>query len=49
VRAAAALDDAAIDRAVNELHNGHAILLVDLHELSAGETDARLEQLARAA
>jgi len=45
----AALDDAAVDRAVNELGKGHAILLVDLRELSASETDARLEQLARAA
>jgi hypothetical protein len=45
----AALDDAAVDCAVNELHKGHAILLVDLREISASETDARLEQLARAA
>jgi hypothetical protein len=45
----AALDDAAVDRAVNELHKGHAILLVDRREISASETDARLDQLARAA
>ena len=45
----AALDDDAVDRAVGELHQGHAILLVDLPEIAASEADARLEQLARAA
>jgi hypothetical protein len=45
----AALDDAAVDRPVNEVHKGHAIVLVDLREISASEADARLEQLARAA
>jgi hypothetical protein len=45
----AALDDDAADRAVGELHQGHAILLVDLRELAASEADARLEKLARAA
>jgi hypothetical protein len=45
----AALDDDAVDRAVGELHQGHAILLVDLREISASEADARLEKLARAA
>jgi hypothetical protein len=45
----AALDDAAVDRAVGELHQGHAILLVDLREITAREADARLEKLARAA
>jgi hypothetical protein len=45
----AALDDEAIDRAVRELHEGHAILLVDLSEIGASEADARLEKLARAA
>jgi hypothetical protein len=44
-----ALDDDAVDRAVGELHQGHAILLVDLGEIAAGEADARLENLARAA
>jgi hypothetical protein len=34
---------------VAELHQGHAILLVDLPEVAANEIDARLEQLARAA
>ena len=47
--ARAALDDDAVDRAVGELHQGHAILLVDLRELAASEADARLEKLARAA
>jgi hypothetical protein len=45
----ATLDDDAIDRAVRELHQGHAILLVDLHEITASEADARLEKLPRAA
>jgi hypothetical protein len=41
-----ALDD---DAVVGELHQGHAILLVDLREIAASEADARLEKLARAA
>jgi hypothetical protein len=45
----AALDDDAVARSVGELHQGHAILLVDLREISASEADARLEKLARAA
>jgi hypothetical protein len=45
----AALDDDAVDHAVGELHQGHAILLVDLREIAAGEADARLAKLARAA
>jgi hypothetical protein len=44
-----ALDDDAVDRAVGDLHQGHAILLVDLREIAAHEADARLEKLARAA
>jgi hypothetical protein len=44
-----ALDDDAVDRAVRELHQGHAILLVDLREIAASEADARLERIARAA
>jgi hypothetical protein len=47
--ARAAPDDDAVDRAVGELHQGHAILLVDLSEIAASEIDARLEKLARAA
>jgi hypothetical protein len=45
----AALDDDAVDRAVGELHKGHAIVLVNLREIAASEADARLEKLARAA
>jgi hypothetical protein len=45
----AALDDDAVDRAVRELHQGRAILLVDLREIAASEADARLERIARAA
>jgi hypothetical protein len=45
----AALDDDAVDRAVGELHQGHAILLVDLREIAASEADARLKELASAA
>jgi hypothetical protein len=45
----AALDDDAVNRAVRELHKGHAILLVDLREIAASKADARLENLARAA
>lgn len=44
----AALDDDAVDRAVEKLHQGHAILLVDVGEIAASEADARLEKpLAR--
>jgi hypothetical protein len=45
----AALDDDAVDRAVSELHQGHAILLVDLREIAASEAYARLEKHTRAA
>ena len=45
----AALDDDAVDRAVAELHQGRAILLVDLREIAASEARARLEKIARAA
>jgi hypothetical protein len=45
----AALDDDAVDGAVGELHRGHAILLVDLREITASDAEARLERIARAA
>jgi hypothetical protein len=45
----AALAHDAVDRAVGELHQGQAILLVDLREIAASEADARLEKIARAA
>jgi hypothetical protein len=47
--ARATLDDDAVDRAVGALHQGHAILLVDLREITASEAHARLEKLAHAA
>jgi hypothetical protein len=49
LRRAALDDDDAVDRAVGELHQGRAILLVDLSEVGASEADARLEKLGRAA
>jgi hypothetical protein len=45
----AGLDDDTIDRAVGELHKGHAILVVDLHEIAVDEAETRLEHVARAA
>jgi hypothetical protein len=45
----AALDDDAVDRAVTELHMGHAVVLVDLPEIAASEGRAHPEQLGRAA
>jgi hypothetical protein len=48
LRRAAVVDDA-VDRGVSELHQGHAILLVKLSEITASEIDAWLEKLARAA
>jgi hypothetical protein len=45
----AALDDDTVDRAVDELHRGHAVVLVDAKEIVASEARAQLEQDARAA
>jgi hypothetical protein len=45
----AGLGDDTVDRAVGELHKGHAILVVDLHDIAVGEAETRLEHLARAA
>jgi hypothetical protein len=45
----AALGDAAVARALNELQRGRAVVLVDLREIAAGEARDQLEQLARAA
>jgi hypothetical protein len=45
----AALGDDALARALNELHRGSALVLVDLREIAAGEARDQLEQLARAA
>jgi hypothetical protein len=45
----AALDDEAINRAVKELHTGHAVVLIDVAEIDPSEARAHLEQKARAA
>jgi hypothetical protein len=45
----AALGDDALARAVNELHRGRAVVLVDLREIAAGDPRDQREQLARAA
>ena len=45
----AALDDEAINRAVKELHTGHAVVLVDVAEITPSEARTHLEQTARAA
>jgi hypothetical protein len=45
----AALDDEAVDRAVKELHIGHAVVLVDVAEIAPSEVRAHLEQIAQAA
>jgi hypothetical protein len=44
-----ALDDDAIERAVEELHEGRTVVLVDVPEIAPVETDAQLEQMAKAA
>jgi hypothetical protein len=45
----AALDDDTLDRAVKELHIGHAVVLVDVSEIAASDARAQLEPDARAA
>ena len=45
----AALDDEAIDRAVKQLHTGHAVVLVDVPEITPSEAWAHLEHIAQAA
>ena len=45
----AAIDDDTCNRAVDELHAGHAVVLVDLPETAAGEVRAQLEHHVRAA
>jgi hypothetical protein len=45
----AALDDHAIERAVEELHKGRTVVLVDVPEIASVETDAQPEQTAKAA
>ena len=45
----AALDHDAVDRALKELHIGHAVVLVDVAEIAPSEVRAHLEQIAQAA
>jgi hypothetical protein len=45
----AALDDDAVDRAVKELHIGHAVVLVDAAGIAPTAVRAHLEQAAQAA
>jgi hypothetical protein len=42
----AALDDAAVDRLVDELHAGHAVVLADVAEIALSDAQARLERIA---
>jgi hypothetical protein len=44
-----ALDDAAADRVVDELHAGHAIVLAEIAEIAPSDAKARLDQVAQAA
>ncbi len=44
----AAFDENAVSRALDELASGHAIVLIDVAEIT-GDTEAQLEQMARAA
>ena len=46
-RAALERDD--VDRAVSELRDGHAVVLVNLREIGASKTRTQVEQHARAA
>ena len=45
----AALHAEAVDGAVKELHSGHAVVLVDVAEITPSDVRAHLEQLAQAA
>jgi hypothetical protein len=42
----AALDDAAADRVLDELHAGHAVVLADVAEIAPSDAQARLDQVA---
>jgi hypothetical protein len=44
----AALDDAAADRVVDELHAGHAVVLADVAKIALSDARARLEHVAQA-
>ncbi|MGH2744509.1 MAG: hypothetical protein ACRDN8_18920 [Thermoleophilaceae bacterium] len=45
----AALESAAGEHVVDELHVGHAMVLAEVAEIAPGDARARLEQVARAA
>jgi hypothetical protein len=45
----AALDAAAADRIVDELHAGHAVVLAEIAEIARSDAQARLEEVAPAA
>jgi hypothetical protein len=45
----AALDDDTVERAVEELHKGRTVVLVDVPEIVSVEVEARLEEMAEAA
>jgi hypothetical protein len=45
----AALDDAAADRIVHELHVGHAVVLAEIAEIAPSDAQARLDEVAQAA
>ena len=45
----AALDDDAVERAIEELHKGHTIVLVDVPEIASVEAEAQVEEMAKAA
>jgi hypothetical protein len=45
----ARLDDDTVDRAIQALHSGHAVVLIDVSEIAASEARAQLEREAHAA
>jgi hypothetical protein len=45
----AALDAAAADHIVDELHAGHAVVLAEIAEIAPSDAQARLEEIASAA
>jgi hypothetical protein len=45
----AALDDNTIDRVVDELHTGHAVVLAEIAEITPSDARERLEHIATAA
>jgi hypothetical protein len=45
----AALDDTSVDRIVDELHVGHAVVLAEIAEIAPSDAQARLDEVAQAA